>query len=158
MGPNHNNEVPGDSNMNCECQEISIFKNSRPTKIHREVPENTLRRPKIHQSVSRQIDPQVSQRCPGCVSLIMVRSTLLPLRLRGALRAKSGGPLAVLFFVVQTQVCGTKVGSENKSFIVALVSNHDKSDGNHDLHAGPRDHLVRDRFWPPFWHQSGTKT
>ena len=132
--------------MNFEHQEINIFKNSDKTKIHQEVPENTLRRPKIHQSVSRQTEIGMSQKCSGCVSLIMVRSTLLPFRLRGALRAKSGGPPVTLFFVVQTDVCGIKLGSENKSFLFPRVSNHEKSDGNHDLHAGPRELLEHDGF------------
>ena len=144
--PNHHREVPGESKMNLHCQEIIIFKNFKPTKIHQEVPENTLRRPKIHQSVSRQIDPGVFQRWSKCVKLVMVRSTLRPLRLRGSLRAKSGGPPVTVFFVVQTNVCGIKLGSRIKSFIVSKVSSHEKSDGNHDFDVRPRGTPKHDQF------------
>ena len=71
----------------------------------------------------------------------MVRSALLQLDLRGALRAFFGGPLAVLlddgfsiFVMVQS-------GSRNKSFLVARVSNHEESDSFDDFSVGPRDLL-----------------
>ena len=80
----------------------------------------------------------------------MVRSTLLQLGLRGALRAKSGGPPATLFFDLWTKVFPIKKGSRNKSFIVHLVSNHEESDGDRDFSGGSRHPLSTDHFWGHF--------
>ena len=76
-----------------------------------------------------------------CVWKVMVRSTLLRLDLRGALRAFLGGPPAVLlddgfsiFLMVQS-------GSRNKSFTISRVSNYEEFDSVNDFSPGPRDVL-----------------
>ena len=81
----------------------------------------------------------------------MVRSTLLQLPPRGALRANFGGPLVRLFFRLQTQVLTIKKGSGNKSFTFQRVSNHEKSDGDHNFLPSARDLLEHDQLWTTFW-------
>ena len=96
--PDQHREVPDDPKLIFECQEIIIFTIFKPTQIHQEVTENTLRQPKIHQSVSLQRSPRSEGNVLVCVWKVMVRSTLLRLDLRGALRAFLGGPLVTRFF------------------------------------------------------------
>ena len=80
----------------------------------------------------------------------MVRSTLLQLPPRGALRAFLGGPPVTGFFRLQTQVLTIKKGSGNKSFTVDLVSNHEKSDGDYHFLPSARDLLEHDQLWNTF--------
>ena len=87
----------------------------------------------------------------------MVRSTLLQLRLRGALRANFGGPLVRLFFRLQTQVLTIKMGSGNKSFRFPRVSNHEKSDGDHYFLPSAREISKHDQLWTTFWYPRNRK-
>ena len=81
----------------------------------------------------------------------MVRSTLLQLPPRGALRAILGGPLAVGFFRLQPKVFIIKSTSRNKSFFVPRVSNHEKSDGDHYFLPSAREISRHDQLWGHFW-------
>ena len=80
----------------------------------------------------------------------MVRSTLLHLPPRGALRANFGGPPVRLFFRLQTQVLTIKKGSGNKSSTLDLVSNHEKSDGDHHFLQSAREISKHDQLWGRF--------
>ena len=130
--PDQRREVPDDPNLIFESQEIIIFMIFKPTQIHQEVPENNLRQPKIHQSVSLQRSPRSEGNVLVCVWKVMVRSTLLHLPPRGALRAFLGGPLVMglddgfsIFVMVQS-------GSNNKSFRLHLGSKHKKKVSQED--------------------------
>ena len=76
----------------------------------------------------------------------LVRSTLLHLRLRGALRANLGGPPAPGLFRLWTNVCGIKSSSRNKISTLSKVSNYEKSDGVHDFSFATRELLRRDHL------------
>ena len=86
----------------------------------------------------------------GVLGWYMVRSTLLHLPPRGALRAILGGPLVTVFFRLQPKVFIIKTTSRNKSFNAARVSNHEKSDGDHHFLPSARHLLSRDHFWRHF--------
>ena len=69
---------------------------------------------------------------------------------QGALRAILGGPPAVGFFPLWTDVCGIKSSSRNKSRIFPKVLIYEEFDSFNDFLLGPRDLLSWDRFWTDF--------
>ena len=112
-------------------------------------------RPRKHHATPRKPQKRLAlgRRSRSHMNTIhMVRSTLLQLPPRGALRANFGGPLVRLFFRLQPKVLHIKKGSRNKSFRFANVLDYEYSHGNHYFSVGARDLSTRDHTWTTFWH------
>ena len=110
-------------------------------------------RPRKHHATTRKPQKRLAlgRRSRSHMNTIhMVRSTLLQLSLRGALRAFLGGPPVTGFFRLQTQVLTIKKGSGNKSFTSPRVSNHEKSDGDHYFLPFAREISKHDQLWGHF--------
>ena len=124
--------------------DFQIFKKSKIFRFRPRKHHATTRKPQKRLALGRRSRSHMN-------TIHMVRSTLLQLPPRGALRANFGGPLVRLFFRLQTQVLTIKKGSGNKSFFLPRVSNYEKSDGDHYFLPSAREISKHDQLWGHFW-------